>query len=131
MRMRKALTAEILIPAVLSLGACNQAGPRDDKTITEEIQSKLYQDATLKTRDISVIAQNGVVILSGQVNSEKERAAAEHLAAAVEGVKQVINQLVVVGPCPVGAPTAPQPAAPEQVKSSADTWTAQCPETCS
>jgi len=112
MRTPNVLAAGILISAALFSGACNRTQPQDDKTITKEIQAKLYHDATLKTRDISIIAQNGVVVLSGQVNSEDERASAEHVAAAVGGVKQVINQLAVVGPSPATIP--PQQAARPQ-----------------
>ena len=111
MRTRNVLAAGMLTSAVLSLVACSRARPQDDKTITEEIQSKLYRDTILKTRDISIIAQNGVVVLSGQVNSEDEKSSAERFAAAVGGVKQVINQLVVVGPSPGAMPTAAQEAA--------------------
>ncbi len=115
-RTRVILTSSILLSAVLFLGACNRRGTTDDKAITERIQSKLYRDSTLKTRDISVISQNGVVVLSGQVNSGDEKAAAEHLATAEGGVKQVINQLAVVGtsaavPEPSKGPAASGPPA--------------------
>ena len=112
------LAAGILMSAAFSLGACNRARPQDDKTITREIQAKLYHDAILKTRDISIIAQSGVVVLSGQVSSEDERASAERLAAAVGGVKQVINQLAVVGRSPAATPPAPKTAHPERSPSS-------------
>ncbi len=115
-RTRTAFISCVFLAAALVPGACNRRGPADDKAITEDIQSKLYQDSTLKTRDISVISQNGVVVLVGQVNSDDEKAAAEHLAAAVDGVKQVISQLAVVGtpgalPQRAKAPTASGPAA--------------------
>ena len=112
-----ALATGILVSAALSSGACNRARPRDDKSITTEIQAKLYHDATLKTRDISIIAQNGVVALSGQVSSEKERVSAERVAATVEGVKQVINQLAVVGPFPAPTPSAQKATGPQRSPS--------------
>jgi osmotically-inducible protein OsmY len=118
-KARNVLGASILICAVLSLGACNRAQRQDDKTITREIQAELYRDVTLKTRDISIIAQDGVVVLSGQVNSEDERAAAEHLAARVAGVKQVTNQLAVVGPSPIARPSTQEAAGPERPKGAA------------
>jgi len=117
MTARNVLGAGFLISAALLLGACNRAQPPDDKVITGEIQAKLYQDAALRKRDISIIAQNGFVVLSGQVNSEDERAAAERLATATSGVKQVLNQLVVVGPPPVAKPTGQKPPPPEKPKS--------------
>lgn len=116
MKARNFIATGILMPAVLLPSACNRARPRDDKTITREIQAKLYHDATLKTRDISVIAKNGLVTLSGQVNSEDERALAERLAAAEPGVKNVIDELAIVVPSPAAAPRAPAASAPKQSK---------------
>ncbi len=115
-RTRRVLAAGVLISGALFPCACNRARPQDDKTITREIQARLYQDTTLKKRDISIIAQKGVVVLSGQVNSEEEKASAEHLAAGAGGVKQVINQLAVVRPCPAATPPAQQAAGPEPSK---------------
>src|SRR6516165_7173232 len=118
MKARNTLTAGILISAALSPCACDRGRPHDDKTITKEIQAKLYHDTTLKNRDISIIAQNGVVVLSGQVNSEDERAAAGHLAAAAPGVEQVTNQLVVVESPPAVQPPAQQTASPQCSKAA-------------
>jgi len=70
------LRVGVLVCAILYMGECRPAQPPDDKTIVEEIQVSLYQDATLKTRDISVIAHDGVVVLIGQVSSEDEKASA-------------------------------------------------------
>jgi len=103
----RALTAGILVSFALFAGACNRAGTADDKAITDGIQAKLYQDPTLKTRDISVIAKNGVVVLTGQVSSEDEKSAAEKLAVAEGGVDHVINQLAVVGSASAGTPKGP------------------------
>jgi len=115
---RGVLASAILISATLFPGGCNRAHPPDDKTITKEIQAKLYHDTRLKTRDISIIAQKGVVVLSGQVNSEDERASAERLAAGAAGVKQVTNELVIVGPKPVAQPTTQQAPGTERSKEA-------------
>ncbi|HXJ92726.1 MAG TPA: BON domain-containing protein [Terriglobia bacterium] len=118
MKVRNALAASVLMAVTLAPGACQRAQPRDDKTITLEIQATLYHDPTLKKRDISVIAQNGVVTLSGQVNSEGERTSAENVASRTAGVKQVINQLVVVGPSPPAAPAGQQGNPPQPAKQA-------------
>ena len=118
MRRRSVLAVGILISVAFSQGACNRTRPQDDKATTREIQARLYHDATLKTRDISIIAQNGLVVLSGQVNSEDEKASAEHLAAAVGGVKQVINQLAVIRPSAAATPPAQQAAGPQRSKGA-------------
>ena len=84
----------ILAGAMLALTACSVFG-LDDKAIVSDIQSKLYQDSQLKQRDIHVTANHGMVILTGSVNTELERAAAERLARDASGVKQVQDQLSV------------------------------------
>jgi osmotically-inducible protein OsmY len=106
--------AVIMMAAVFMSAACPRMGTTNDNSVTRAIQAKLYQDATLKKRDISVISEKGVVVLTGQVSSEDERSAAEKVAASEDGVKQVINQLVVVGSASGGTrkgPDAP-PKAP-------------------
>ncbi len=94
---------ELRIAAMIVLGTLLLSGcsalqslrAPDDKAITSSVQAKLFEDAVLKTRDIRVNSQNGVVTLTGNVGTDLERAAAERLAGQVSGVKQVVNQLAV------------------------------------
>ncbi len=111
--MRNSLTrfAIFILGGTLLLAACNSLEmfqKTDDKVITSDIQAKLFQDPTLKSRDIQVVSQKGVVVLSGTVASELEKTAVERLANQANGVKQVINQLTV------SAPAATLYPAPEQ-----------------
>jgi BON domain len=86
----------------------NSLKSSDDKTIVTEVQSKLYQDPVLKTRNIQVVSQKGVVVLSGTVNTDLEKSAAERLTGEVSGVKQVINQLgLESSPAATAAPSEP------------------------
>jgi len=100
----------VLISSTLLLGACRRNAAPDDKALAHEIQARLYRDPILRTRDISVIVQHGVVTLPGQVQTEEESARAARVASGTEGVKQVINQLVIVGASPA-VPVEPAPAA--------------------
>ena len=82
---------------MLFVSACNTQslfGP-DDKAIISEIQAKLFQDAVLKTRDIRVNSDKGVVVLTGTVNTDLEKAGAERLASQASGVRKIDNQLTV------------------------------------
>jgi len=97
MRKPRTKVGTLLVPALLLLSACSPVPAPDDRAITEKIQAKLYQDQTLKGRDISVITQNGTVVLTGQVQSEEEKAAAEMLASEGTGAKKVINELAFGG----------------------------------
>src|SRR5437899_3794916 len=75
------------------------AGPdgNDDSTIVSDIQAKLFDDSVLKTRDIHVTSQDGVVTLSGTVNTDLEKAAVDRIASRESGVKKVVDGLTVSG----------------------------------
>jgi len=91
-----------IVPAALALalGACaGDATHRstgryvDDATITAAVKTKLIGDETVKARDINVDTYNGVVQLSGFVESKAEANQAVALAEEVEGVKSVKDDL--------------------------------------
>lgn len=67
----------------------------DDATITTKVKSAFAEDKWVKGRDISVLTDNGVVNLSGTVNSKKESDRATALATKVKSVKAVHNNLKV------------------------------------
>ena len=116
MRETRLLTSGLLVVALASFSACSRVAAPDDAAITREIQAKLYQDHTLKTRDISLIAQGGTIVLTGQVQTAEEKAAAEQLARQVRGVKKVVNELAVVGAPPKTG--APRPASRKGTSAS-------------
>jgi len=111
--MRGAKILVAALGAVLVFGACNLGtSGSDDKAITAEIQSKLFQDPVLKTRSITVNSQKGVVVLNGTVGSDSEKASAEGIANKTGGVTQVIDELTV-------SAAAAQPAPDTQTAASA------------
>jgi len=74
----------------------------NDVEIMANVKSKLAKDIGLATvPDISVNSTNGVVTLSGAVDSAATRAKAEEIARAVPHVIRVVNNIQV----------APHPAA--------------------
>jgi len=66
-----------------------------DAAITTGIKAKLFADAQLKARDIHVETRAGLAALHGTVPDEASRGRAAQLAAAVQGVTGVDNQLTV------------------------------------
>jgi hypothetical protein len=60
-----------------------------------KIKSKMALDDLVKAANINVDSSNGVVTLTGTVNSEAERTRALQLARETEGVKSVTDRLVV------------------------------------
>jgi osmotically-inducible protein OsmY len=71
-----------------------QARP-NDATITMTIQSRYFGDDTVKGHEIDVDTDNGLVTLSGTVESDAARSRAETIAQSVEGVTRVKNDLRV------------------------------------
>ncbi len=67
----------------------------DDTTITAVIKGKHLAQEGLESLDISVKTVEGVVTLSGAVNSEAQAVLAEKVANEAEGVKRVVNNLTL------------------------------------
>ena len=84
----------------------------DDAKIASSIQSDFSADSGLQGKQVSVQSQNGVVTLSGSVDNDAQRTAASRYAAAVPGVKEVVNDLEI------GALTTPADAGQAQSLSA-------------
>src|SRR5215467_637186 len=79
----------------LSLFAAGCSHSRTDAELAADVQNKINSDTSFPDKGLQVSASNGVVTLSGAVSSEVARAAAAGDAAKIEGVKTVVNNLVV------------------------------------
>jgi len=108
--------SSILLAAMLSLSLGCARKP-DDAKISSEIQSKFNQDSGLSSKQLTVQASNGVVTLGGSVDNDAERQAASRQAAAVEGVRQVINNLQVESVSSVSVAPAPAPAGAKETET--------------
>lgn len=69
--------------------ACSQT----DAGITTAVKSKLAADDTVKAYKVDVDTANKVVTLSGEVDTEAQRAHAVMIARNTDGVADVIDQL--------------------------------------
>lgn len=69
----------------------------DDAAITAKVKALLLKDEGVKSLDVNVETYRGTVQLSGWVRSPEQMARAEQVAASVEGVKAVRNDLQVKG----------------------------------
>lgn len=65
----------------------------EDTEITAKVKAAIFAEPGLKTLQISVDTVQGVVTLTGSVNSRDSSATAQSLAQAVNGVKRVNNRL--------------------------------------
>ena len=65
----------------------------DDATVTSKVKADLIEDPLTKARDISVTTDQGVVQLSGYVDSKEQGDEAVRIAKAIPGVRSVANGL--------------------------------------
>jgi len=66
-----------------------------DGWITTKIHARFAEDDVVKGRRIDVDTKDGVVVLKGAVASKLEHDRAEDLARSTDGVKRVVNNLMV------------------------------------
>lgn len=85
--------------AAVSVGAtAGNPEAKSDATLTGSVKSALISNDATKARQINVETRNGVVQLSGFVDSSAASAAAETTAKSVEGVTKVENRLLIRDP---------------------------------
>lgn len=96
MKWCSAFVGLALLAGSLGLAGCNRAPARGDAQVAAEVRTQLQRDARISGRDVEVMANGGVVTLNGNVASDDERKSAAIDAAQVEGVRTVINNLIVL-----------------------------------
>jgi osmotically-inducible protein OsmY len=67
----------------------------EDSRTAERVREALATGADYKYDEVKVVAHNGVVELSGFVNTTAQKRAAGAAAAKVIGVKDIVNDLAV------------------------------------
>ncbi|MEA2586935.1 MAG: hypothetical protein QOF33_5020 [Thermomicrobiales bacterium] len=70
---------------------------RADADILRDVLSELDRDPEVDATEVGVEVDDGVVTLSGWVESDLKRAAAERAALRVKGVRAVANDILVKG----------------------------------
>jgi len=116
MKSRPLSFCVILLVVSAALAGCNRAPARTDAQMAVEVQGTIVRDTNIAGQEIEVQTDHGVVTLSGAVSTEEGRILAAQDAAKVEGVKTVINNLVVQ---PIPVTTAQEiPAVSQSAPSS-------------
>jgi len=87
---------------VTAVAACSVTSGRetsgqyvDDTTITTKVKDHIFENPNLKVMQIHVETFQGVVQLSGFVDSDTAKYTADDIAHHVSGVKSVTNDIVV------------------------------------
>jgi hyperosmotically inducible protein len=70
----------------------------DDSVVTAKVKAALVSEPATKARDITVVTRDGIVQLSGFVDSATEKATAAEVAQGVSGVREVRNDLQIKPP---------------------------------
>ena len=108
-RVTLSLSIVLLLAVLGATLGCTKAPT--DAQISSQVQEKFNADSGLQGKQLGVQAANGAVTLSGSVDNDAERDAASRYAAAIPGVKQVINNLQVA-PTMAAAPEIQEAAPP-------------------
>ncbi|WP_027192700.1 BON domain-containing protein [Fundidesulfovibrio putealis] len=91
------LILALLLAGTIALAATPQqesAGEFvDDTVITTKVKSAILADPTLKSFEIKVVTEKGVVQLSGFVSTQANITRAAEIARGVKGVKSVENDM--------------------------------------
>jgi hyperosmotically inducible protein len=92
-----------------------------DTAITAKVKAKFADDTRLKTSNISVTTNNGVVALTGSAPSSDAKSAAEQLAKTVDGVASVDDEIASPSLADEAA-TKTKHAAHATGKVASDSW---------
>jgi len=85
----------------MATATATRAEPRTDEDIQREVLDELRWEPRVRPNEIGVAVKDGIVTLTGWVDSYQKRWAAEEAAHRVRGVKAVANDIEVR--LPVGA----------------------------
>lgn len=118
--------ASFMAVAIIATG-CHSTDRTTGQTVNDsmeahKVKSALSHDPLYKFNDVDVKVYKGNAELTGFVSTEEQRARAAEIASRVEGVSQVINQ-IMIKPTPTGPaairdvtrdPHLPSPPPPNQ-----------------
>jgi len=68
----------------------------DDSYITSSVKTKLASDKLVSLTRVEVETNNGIVYLTGQVQTAEQKSHIGSLTSQVSGVKRVVNNLQVI-----------------------------------
>jgi hyperosmotically inducible periplasmic protein len=68
----------------------------DDGNLTSYVKTKLASDKVVSLTRVGVETNNGIVYLTGEVETAEQKSRSGSLAYEVSGVRQVVNNLQVI-----------------------------------
>jgi hypothetical protein len=100
-RISSQRVSTVALAAVFLTGmtGCKGNAPTvDDPTLTTQVQQRIASDSALASEPVQVMAQAGVVTLTGAVSNAAARSLAANDAAGITGVQKVVNDITVSAP---------------------------------
>ena len=67
----------------------------NNQVLSSMVWAALTKDGRTNTSSLNVVSDNGIVTLSGSAGSDRALKAIEEVTKAVEGVKEVVNEIGV------------------------------------
>jgi osmotically-inducible protein OsmY len=71
---------------------------KDDLTLRRDVEAELEREPSVNAQRIGVAVENGIVTLTGEVTSYRERWRAERAVERVAGVRGIVNEIAVRPP---------------------------------
>ena len=103
LRSRTAVLFAVVAMLSVAFGGCRTTQPAkvqfDDSAITTSVKASFVADDLVKVLQVDVTTNEGIVMLTGRVDTAAESAKAEKIARNTNGVKGVRN-MIKVGPMP-------------------------------
>ena len=90
------------LAALVGVAALTVACAQTDAGITTNVKSKMAADDSVKALEINVDTRNGVVTLTGDVDSAIAKERAVQIARTTDGVREVVDNLTVTESAPTG-----------------------------
>lgn len=93
--MRRSMLVFSRVSAAIGIVLLAVACAQPDPVITGKVKATLAVDSTVKAAQIEVTTNDGVVTLTGNLNSQEEKDRAMEIARTTSGVKSVVDMLAV------------------------------------
>jgi hyperosmotically inducible protein len=90
------------LAALVGVAALTVACAQTDAGITTNVKSKMAADDSVKALEINVDTRNGVVTLTGDVDSAIAKERAVQIARTTDGVREVVDNITVTESAPTG-----------------------------
>jgi hyperosmotically inducible protein len=90
------------LAALVGVAALTVACAQTDAGITTNVKSKMAADDSVKALEINVDTKNGIVTLTGDVDSAIAKERAVQIARTTDGVREVVDNITVTESAPTG-----------------------------